>query len=117
MFILYLVIFFYIIIFNVLLPLIIDKVTTQSQILNSTLGKEMTKITCSNDHWFYIDPKVTGLQLKYFVDDEDNIISCKTDFTNIKKTRTCGEHGEYNNRYNPCFYVLSELLFYRSIGS
>lgn len=114
MFILYLVIFFFIIIFNVLLPLIIDKVTIQTQILNSELGKKMTKITCNNDHWFYIEPKVNGLELKYFVDDDDNIISCKTDFTNITKTKTCGEKGEYNNRYNPCFYALSELLFYRS---
>lgn len=117
MFILYLIVFFFIIIFNVILPLIIDKVTIQNQILNSKLGKELTKITCNNNHWFYIEPKITGLELKYFLDDNDKIVNCKTDFTNITKTGVCGDKGEFNNRYHPCFYLLSELLFYRSISN
>lgn len=99
-----------------MLPLIIDKVTIQSEILESSLGKEMTKITCNNNHWFYIEPKITGLELKYFVDDDKKIITCDTDFSKITKVQTCGKKGEFNNRYHPCFYLLSELLFYRSIN-
>lgn len=114
MFVLYLVIFFFIVIFNVLLPIIIDKITIQTQILNSSLGKEMTKITCNNGNWFYIEPKITGLELKYFIDENDKIISCESEITDITKVKTCGDNGEYNNRYNPCFVLLSELLFYRN---
>lgn len=115
MLILYNIIFFFILIFNVLFPLIIKKLTVQKQIIDSAKGKNMQKMTCSNNQWMYIESKVSGLEINYFVDNNGNPLTCDKAITEYSEIKKCGNSGEYNNRYGNCFVLLSELLFYRSL--
>lgn len=112
MFTLYLIILFFVIIFNIIFPAIKNKIIIQNQILNSNLGKQMTKITCKNNYWFYISPSKFMLDIQYFTDDKGDMLPCNESFIN-KKTKSCNNEGMYNNKYNPCYQILSELLFYR----
>lgn len=113
MLILYFIIVFFIFLFNVLIPLVIEKIQIEEQITSSDLGKKIQKITCYNNVWFYIEKNIFGLNLRYFIDNNNNILSCDKDFTSAKTGKTCGQNGEFNNRYHPCYGLLSELLFYR----
>lgn len=115
MFILYFIIVFFILIFNILIPIIIERIQLEEEISNSQLGTNFNKITCHNNSWFYIDKSVFGLSIKYLVDENNKLLTCDKNFNSVNTTKTCGKEGEYNNRYHPCFSLLSELLFYRSI--
>lgn len=103
---------FFIFIFNVLLPLLINRIKIQKQIIAA--NPDLTKITCNNGHLFLVNPSITGLDINYFVDDKGEPVPCSQTVTDKQPTRLCGMRGEYNNRYNPCFVYLSELLFYRT---
>lgn len=113
MIIIYFIVVFFIIIFNILFPLIIDKIRIQNQIVDS--NPDMTSITCNNGYLFYIKPTITGLQLFYFIDEFNRIVQCDAGISE-KKPKRCGENNEYNDRYNPCFVTMSELLYYRVLG-
>lgn len=114
MLILYNIIFFFILIFNVIFPLILKKLTVQKQIIESSKGKNLLKMTCSNNQWMYIDSKISGLELNYFTDNQNNPLTCDKPITEFVEKKVCGLNGEYNNRYDNCFVLLSELLFYRT---
>lgn len=113
MFILYLVIFFFIIIFNVLIPNIVERLQIEDQIFSSSLGKTLTSLTCKNGYWFIIDKNVTGLSLKYLQNQNGELLSCDQNFNSTYTPITCGENGEFNNRHHPCSVLLTELLFFR----
>lgn len=90
----------------------ISKIKIQKQIIASNNG--LTSITCNNGHLFLVKPSITGLDINYFIDDKGNPLPCSETVSEKQDTRLCGLRGEYNNRYNPCFVYLSELLFYRT---
>lgn len=113
MFILYLVIIFYIIIFNVLIPLIVQRLDVENQIYNSTKAQALTKITCVDNYWFFIDKTIYGLKINYLIDKNGDFLTCDKDFEDLNEFKQCGFEGEFNNRYNPCLSVISQLLYYR----
>lgn len=112
---LYFIIVFFILLFNILIPTLINRIQIENEILNSDLGKSLKTIKCHDNGWFYLDHNIKGLQIYYYVDTNNKILTCDKEFTSVNKQKLCGEEGEYNNRYHSCFTLLSELLFYRSI--
>lgn len=114
MIILYLIIIFFIIIFNILIPNLIEKIKIDNEILESNLGKGLLKVTCNNNYWFYLEKNIKGMNLHYLIDNDNKMIPCDKDFSDIKRTKICGLEGEFNSRLHPCFFLISELLFYKN---
>lgn len=114
MIILYLIIIFFIIIFNILIPNLIEKIKIDNDILQSDIGKNLLKITCNNNYWFYLEKSVFGMNIHYLLDEDDKMLPCDKNFKEVNKTKICGKNGEFNSRSHPCFYIISELLFYKN---
>lgn len=114
MIIVYLIIIFFIILFNILIPNVIEKIKVDNDILNSDIGKNLLKVSCNNNYWFYIEKNVFGLNIRYLLNEDGKMVTCDQDFTDIKRNKICGLEGEFNSRLHPCFFILSELLFYKN---
>jgi hypothetical protein len=104
--ILYLLVVFFIIIFNILIPNIIQKLKITNEIFESP------KVQCLSNYWFYIDKTISGIKITYFTKD-DNILSCDKKFID-NEPNICGNKGEYNNIYHPCYMALTNLMFLKS---
>lgn len=104
--ILYLLVVFFIIIFNILIPNLIQKLKITNEIFDSP------KVKCLSNYWFYLDKTVAGIKIIYFTQDK-NILTCDKKFTN-NEPHECGLIDEYNNIYHPCYTAITNLMFLKS---
>lgn len=111
----YFIIIFFILIFNILIPIIIQKIELENQIFNSDLGLKINKVKCHNNKLFILERKINGLEIFYFIDKDSNFLTCEKTINDAIDKIKCGNNGEFNNRNNPCFVLISELLFYKNI--
>ncbi|BAO49400.1 IMV membrane protein involved in fusion and entry [Alphaentomopoxvirus acuprea] len=103
-------VYFFIIIVNLLLYKALYRLELDQLIFNTAKNNLRTAISCISDHWFIVKRNSRFLDLQYLQRD-NNYIRCEVTPLSSDLQESCGLTGKLNNRSEYCVIALLELLF------
>jgi hypothetical protein len=109
-FLLYVIIFLFIIMVNVILNEILFRTRLDNMIFSNAEKKLKTTFSCFGNYWFVIKRTSRMLDVLY-VERDNDFLTCDIEPNDKDILKSCGLNGKYNNKSNPCNITISELMF------
>ncbi|AAC97701.1 hypothetical protein MseVgp209 [Melanoplus sanguinipes entomopoxvirus] len=107
---LFFMIYFFILSINIILNKELYKLELDKKLYQVAEDDLKTTISCINDYWFIVKRNSRYLDLQY-LRRNNNYVPCTTTPLASDFLDSCGLNAKYNNKKEPCYAALLNLLF------